>query len=105
MVGGSVLSTLYGLTIPLVISSRIPQILAIHKNKSTGQLSAFAVFNYFFGTAVRLFTTLVEVDDSLVLLGFVLAVVANGILAAQMLYFWNAPAPKEKRKLDAKKTQ
>ncbi|KAJ2819675.1 hypothetical protein IWW50_005375 [Coemansia erecta] len=105
MVGGSVLSTLYGLTIPLVISSRIPQILAIHKNKSTGQLSAFAVFNYFFGTAARLFTTLVEVDDSLVLLGFVLAVVANGILAAQMLYFWNAPAPKEKRKLDAKKTQ
>ncbi|KAJ2357097.1 hypothetical protein GGF43_001669, partial [Coemansia sp. RSA 2618] len=89
MVGGSVLAMLYGLTIPLVISSRIPQIYANHKNKSTGQLSAFAVFNYFFGTAARLFTTLVEVDDSLVLLGAVLAVAANGVLAAQMLYFWN----------------
>ncbi|KAJ1739809.1 hypothetical protein LPJ79_004699 [Coemansia sp. RSA 1821] len=105
MVGGALLSTLYGLTIPLVISSRIPQIYTIHKNKYTGQLSAFAVFNYFFGTAARLFTTLVEVDDSLVLVGAVLAVIANGILAAQMVYYWNAPAPKEKYRLDSKKTE
>ncbi|KAJ1988680.1 hypothetical protein GGI25_005731 [Coemansia spiralis] len=103
LVGGAMMSTLYGLTIPLVIFSRIPQIYAIHKNKYTGQLSAFAVFNYFFGTAARLFTTLVEVDDSLVLLGAVLALAANGVLAAQMLYYWNAPAPKDKHRLDSKK--
>ncbi|KAJ1776476.1 hypothetical protein LPJ62_006709 [Coemansia sp. RSA 2167] len=105
LVNGSLLSVLYGLTIPLVISSRIPQIYAIHKNKYTGQLSAFAVFNYFFGTAARLFTTMVEVDDSLVLIGAVLAVVANGVLAAQMLYFWNAQAPQDKYRLDTKKTK
>ncbi|KAJ2377955.1 hypothetical protein IW150_001082 [Coemansia sp. RSA 2607] len=105
LVGGSLLSTLYGLTIPLVISSRIPQIYTIHKNKYTGQLSAFAVFNYFFGTAARLYTTLVEVDDSLVLLGNVLATIANGVLAAQMLYYWNAPAPKDKYRLDTKKNE
>ncbi|KAJ2720212.1 hypothetical protein GGI07_004733 [Coemansia sp. Benny D115] len=103
MVGSSLLSTLYGLTIPLVVFSRIPQIYTIHKNKYTGQLSAFAVFNYFFGTAARLYTTLVEVDDSLVLLGVVLATVANGVLAAQMVYYWNAPAPKDKYRLDSKK--
>ncbi|KAJ2157333.1 hypothetical protein GGF46_004587 [Coemansia sp. RSA 552] len=103
VVGNTALSTLYGLTIPLVISSRIPQIYTIHKNKYTGQLSAFAVFNYFFGTAARLFTTLVEVDDSLVLVGAVLAVIANGVLAAQMVYYWNAVAPKEKYRLDSKK--
>ncbi|KAJ2411218.1 hypothetical protein GGF41_006407, partial [Coemansia sp. RSA 2531] len=74
-------------------------------NKYTGQLSAFAVFNYFFGTAARLYTTLVQVDDSLVLTGVVLATVANGILAAQMLYYWNAPAPKDKYRLDSKKNE
>ncbi|KAJ1894174.1 hypothetical protein LPJ66_005345 [Kickxella alabastrina] len=105
LVGGSLLSTLYGLTIPLVISSRIPQIYTIHKNKYTGQLSAFAVFNYFFGTAARLFTTLVEVDDSLVLLGVILATIANGVLAAQMVYYWNAQAPKDKYRLDTKKNK
>ncbi|KAJ2684415.1 hypothetical protein H4R19_006893 [Coemansia spiralis] len=105
VVGSRLLLTLYGLTIPLVISSRIPQIYTIHKNKYTGQLSAFAVFNYFFGTAARLFTTLVEVDDSLVLVGAVLAFLANGVLAAQMLYYWNAPAPKEKYRLDSKKAE
>ncbi|KAJ2550370.1 hypothetical protein EV175_004097 [Coemansia sp. RSA 1933] len=103
LVGGAMLSAFYGLTIPLVIFSRIPQIYAIHKNKYTGQLSAFAVFNYFFGTAARLFTTIVEVDDSLVLLGAILAVAANGVLAAQMLYYWNAPAPKDKQRLESKK--
>ncbi|KAJ2699114.1 hypothetical protein FB645_005434 [Coemansia sp. IMI 203386] len=105
LIGSSLLSTLYGLTIPLVISSRIPQIYTIHVNKYTGQLSAFAVFNYFFGTAARLFTTLVEVDDSLVLLGNVLATVANGVLAAQMVYYWSAPAPKDKYRLDSKKKE
>ncbi|KAI8318360.1 mannose-P-dolichol utilization defect 1 protein [Martensiomyces pterosporus] len=94
-VGETLLSTLYSLTIPLVVSSRIPQIYTIHKNKFTGQLSAFAVFNYFVGTAARLYTTLVEVDDSLVLVGTVLATVANGVLAAQMVYYWSAAAPKD----------
>ncbi|KAJ2394234.1 hypothetical protein GGI23_004768 [Coemansia sp. RSA 2559] len=103
LVGGAMLSALYGLTIPLVIFSRIPQIYAIHKNKYTGQLSAFAVFNYFFGTAARLFTTIVEIDDSLVLLGAILALAANGVLAAQMLYYWNAAAPKDKQRLESKK--
>ncbi|KAJ2261165.1 hypothetical protein GGI01_002477 [Coemansia sp. RSA 376] len=105
LVNSALLSALYGLTIPLVVSSRIPQIYTIHKNKYTGQLSAFAVFNYFFGTAARLYTTLVQVDDSLVLTGVVLATVANGILAAQMLYYWNAPAPKDKYRLDSKKNE
>lgn len=103
LVNEMLLSTLFGLTTPLVISSRIPQIYTIHMNKSTGQLSAFAVFNYFFGTAARLFTTLVEVDDSLVLMGNALATIANGVLMVQMLYYWNAPAPKDKYRLDSKK--
>ncbi|KAJ2505248.1 hypothetical protein H4217_009269 [Coemansia sp. RSA 1939] len=103
IVGGALMSAFYGMTIPLVIFSRIPQIYEIHKNKYTGQLSAFAVFNYLLGTAARLFTTLVEIDDSLVLLGAVLSLAANGVLAAQMVYYWNAPEPKDKQRLESKK--
>ncbi|KAJ1947515.1 hypothetical protein FBU59_001864 [Linderina macrospora] len=102
-VGPELLSTLYSLTIPLVVSSRIPQIYTIYQNGYTGQLSAFAVFNYFLGTAARLYTTLVEVDDSLVLIGTLLATIANGVLAAQMVYYWNASAPEDQYRLDKKR--
>ncbi|KAJ1678991.1 hypothetical protein EV182_002947 [Spiromyces aspiralis] len=90
LVGMGLLSFLQALTIPIIVSSRIPQIYAIYKNKSTGQLSAFAVFNYLAGTLARVFTTLTEVDDDLVLAGAVLASIVNVVLAAQMIYYWNA---------------
>ncbi|PVU87191.1 hypothetical protein BB559_006188 [Furculomyces boomerangus] len=104
MTSASTLSMLQALTIPIVISSRIPQIMKIHKEKSTGQLSAFSVFNYFIGTAARVYTTFVEVDNNIVLLGFVLSLVTNGILAGQMIYYWNSQEPKKQAKKQAKKT-
>ncbi|OLY85183.1 Mannose-P-dolichol utilization defect 1 protein [Smittium mucronatum] len=94
----TLLSTLQALTIPLLISSRIPQILKIHKEKTTGQLSSFSVFNYFLGSAARIFTTFVEVDNKLVLLGYSLSLITNAILAAQMIYYWNSQAPKKLKK-------
>ncbi|PVU91637.1 hypothetical protein BB561_004291 [Smittium simulii] len=95
-----VLSTLQTLSIPVVISSRLPQIMKIHKEKSTGQLSAFAVFNYFFGTAARVFTTFVEVDNKIILVGYLLSFFTNTILAAQMIYYWS---PKSKSSKTAPK--
>ncbi|RMZ80677.1 hypothetical protein DV738_g2729, partial [Chaetothyriales sp. CBS 135597] len=53
----------------LGIASKVPQILAIYQQGGTGQLSAFAVFNYLFGSLSRIFTTLQEVDDNLILYG------------------------------------
>ncbi|KAK0516723.1 hypothetical protein JMJ35_001326 [Cladonia borealis] len=58
----------------------------------TGQLSAFAVFNYLIGSMTRIFTTLKEVDDSLILYGYVAGFILNSILVAQMVYYWNSPA-------------
>ncbi|KAI5780318.1 mannose-P-dolichol utilization defect 1 protein-like protein [Peziza echinospora] len=80
------------ITIPLSLASKIPQILAVHKSKSTGQLSAFAVFNYVLGSLARVFTTLAEVDDPLILGGFLAGAVLNVVLAAQMVMYWNAGA-------------
>jgi mannose-P-dolichol utilization defect protein 1 len=95
----------------LGVASKLPQILAIWQEGGTGQLSAFAVsildptiprgvkadltaaqvFNYLLGSLSRIFTTLQEVDDKLILYGFVAGFALNAILALQMVYYWNAP--------------
>lgn len=43
------------------------------------------VFNYLFGSMTRIYTTLQEVDDRLILYGFVGGFVLNVVLAAQMV--------------------
>lgn len=68
----------------------MPQILSNHKLKSTGNLSAFAVFNAFLGCLARLFTTKQEVNDPLIFWGFAGAAVLNAVLVAQMIMYWNA---------------
>ncbi|KAL9127649.1 MAG: hypothetical protein Q9217_003517 [Psora testacea] len=76
----------------LGVASKAPQIWTIWKEGGTGQLSAFAVFNYLVGSLSRIFTTIQEVDDKLILYGFIAGFILNVILAAQMVYYWNSPA-------------
>ena len=83
------LQTLAALTIPLTLSSKLPQILSNHAQGSTGQLSAFLVFNSFVGCAARVYTTVMETGDRVILVGFLAAMGLNGVLAAQMGYYWN----------------
>ncbi|PMD50965.1 monosaccharide-P-dolichol utilization protein [Hyaloscypha bicolor E] len=78
----------------LGIASKVPQIAAVWQEGGTGQLSAFAVFNYLAGSLSRIFTTLQEVNDKLILYGFIAGFALNAVLAAQMVYYWNAPTKK-----------
>ncbi|KKK17455.1 hypothetical protein ARAM_001068 [Aspergillus rambellii] len=80
----------------LGVASKVPQILTIWQVGGTGQLSAFAVFNYLAGSLTRIFTTLQEVDDKLILYGFLAGFTLNLVLAAQMLYYWNSPSQPKK---------
>ena len=50
------------------------------------------VFNYLIGSLTRIFTTLQEVDDKLILYGFVAGFALNAVLALQMAYYWNGPS-------------
>ncbi|PVV02071.1 hypothetical protein BB560_003490 [Smittium megazygosporum] len=103
-----VLSALQTATIPIVIGSRFSQIYKIHNEKTTGQLSAFSVFNYFFGSLARVYTTFVEVDNKIILAGFLSSFIANAILALQMLYYWNSeskPIKKHRSKASSKKSK
>jgi len=84
-----VLQILQGLSIPLSLASKVPQIITNFQNGSTGQLSAFTVFNYLAGSAARVFTTMTEVNDPVILGGFIASVVLNAVLAGQMVVYWN----------------
>lgn len=55
------------------------------------------VFNYLAGSLSRIFTTLQEVDDPLILYGFVSGFILNAVLALQMIYYWNSPNSKAVR--------
>ncbi|CAK7267469.1 hypothetical protein SEPCBS119000_002565 [Sporothrix epigloea] len=81
----------------LGVASKIPQILAILQEGGTGQLSAFTVFNYLLGSLSRIFTTLQEVDDKLILYSFVAGFALNLVLAAQMVYYWKPATPAAKK--------
>ncbi|EKD12617.1 polyketide synthase [Drepanopeziza brunnea f. sp. 'multigermtubi' MB_m1] len=87
----------------LGVAAKLPQILAVWQEGGTGQLSAFAVFNYLLGSLSRIFTTLQEVDDKLILYGFVAGFALNAVLATQMVYYWNAPANKSTESKQKKK--
>lgn len=90
---------LQGLTIPLSLLSKIPQVLTNYKNKSTGQLSVFSVINYLAGSLARVFTTIQEVNDPLVLTSFIGATILNAILALQVVAYWkNAPKVSTEKK-------
>ncbi|RAL15966.1 putative monosaccharide-P-dolichol utilization protein [Aspergillus homomorphus CBS 101889] len=86
----------------LGVASKAPQIYTIWREGGTGQLSAFAVFNYLAGSLSRIFTTLQEVDDKLILYGFIAGFSLNLILASQMLYYWNSPAKSQGKKTKGK---
>lgn len=71
----------------------------------TTNLYFWQVFNYLLGSLARVFTTLQEVDDKLILYSFVAGCALNLVLAVQMLYYWNKPSAKAlgKRKQKASK--
>lgn len=91
----------------LGVAAKVPQIVAIWRQGGTGQLSAFAVFNYLIGSLTRIYTTLQEVDDKLILYGFISGFVLNAVLAMQMIYYWNSPtsSKSESKKLTNKGRQ
>ena len=77
-----------------LIISRLTQIWANYQNGNTGKLSSVTVFAFALGSLARVFTTLSEVDDIIILTGFIVGTVLNFILVFQVLYYWDAPQGK-----------
>lgn len=64
-------------------------------NRSTGELSAISVFLAFAGTLARIFTSMQETNDRLMVVSYAAAAMMNGLLFAQMIIYWRSG---EKRK-------
>ncbi|GAA6050417.1 hypothetical protein JCM3770_004028 [Rhodotorula araucariae] len=87
LVPPATLSFLQTLTIPLSLSSKLPQIISNFRAGSTGQLSAFLVFNSLAGCLARVFTTRTETNDPVLFWGFALGALLNGVIALQMVLY------------------
>lgn len=79
--------------IPLIstgfgLSARIPQIITNWRQGHTGQLSLVSWSFSLAGSAVRIFTTLMEVPDKLILFMFMSGFLCNLTLVLQILYYW-----------------
>ncbi|XP_050729985.1 mannose-P-dolichol utilization defect 1 protein homolog [Eriocheir sinensis] len=83
--------------IPIVFAGKMVQAVANFKNSSTGQLSAVTVMMLFLGSMARIFTSIQETGDPIIILTYSVATFANGVLMVQVLYYWNAPATKTKK--------
>lgn len=82
--------------IPVVFAGKMVQAVANFRNSSTGQLSAVTVVMLFLGSMARIFTSIQETGDPIIILTFSVATFANGVLMTQVIYYWNAPAKSKK---------
>jgi len=80
----------------LTLVSRFLQIGTNLKNGHTGQLSFITSLMQVAGCTARIFTTIQETGDALMLQQFLLATTLNGIILAQILWYWNVPLAQKK---------
>lgn len=87
--------SLQALNIPILIAGKMSQAFTNYSNGSTGQLSAVTVFMLFFGSLARIFTSVQETGDQLIILTYLVSTLLNGVIVSQLLYYWNVGAVKK----------
>lgn len=83
--------------IALTIWSRVPQIWTNFQNGHTGQLALATWVLNALGALARVFTTLQEVDDVLILSGFAAGAFLSFTIVVQILWYWKATQAKQKQ--------
>lgn len=92
----NVLTMLQASTIFVVGISKFFQIWESYKNASTGELSMVSVALQFLGCLARIFTSVKETGDMLVIVSYIVASVLNGIVFSQFFIYWNADKEKKR---------
>ncbi|PAV65237.1 hypothetical protein WR25_06641 [Diploscapter pachys] len=93
-----VLISVQTLIIPITVVSKVIQIWQNYSAGSTGQLSIISVFLQFAGTVARVFTSVQETGDQLLVASFGIAALLNGVIFAQFLLYWNASTEEQRKK-------
>ncbi|XP_074167901.1 mannose-P-dolichol utilization defect 1 protein [Sminthopsis crassicaudata] len=91
----TVVTLLQATNMPAVIMGRLLQVITNYKNGHTGHLSAITVFLLFAGSLARIFTSLQETGDPLMAVTFIVSSICNGLIAFQLLYYWNVRIPQK----------
>lgn len=82
--------------VPVIFVGKSIQAVTNYRQKSTGQLSAVTCFMLFAGSIARIFTSYQETGDFMMILTYCVSSVANAIIVAQLLYYWNSPGKGQK---------
>ncbi|KAM4038267.1 mannose-P-dolichol utilization defect 1 protein [Anomaloglossus baeobatrachus] len=99
----AVITVLQATNMPAVIISRLIQAVTNYRNGHTGQLSAVTVALLFLGSLARIFTSVQETGDPLMSLTYVVSSSCNGLIFAQLLYYWNVSSAADKKKKKKKR--
>uniref|UniRef100_A0A1A9WWA0 Mannose-P-dolichol utilization defect 1 protein homolog n=1 Tax=Glossina brevipalpis TaxID=37001 RepID=A0A1A9WWA0_9MUSC len=84
-----VLTTMQSLNIPILFAGKLSQAFTIYQNRCIGQLSAVTVFLLFGGSLARIFTSIEETGDPIMIITFCSSTFANALIAFQVICFWN----------------
>lgn len=82
-----ILTVAQACTILIFMFSKLPQIYLNFKSKSTGQLSIITYGCNFAGSMARVFTTITDLSDPIILTSYVLSAFLNFVIAAQIVYY------------------
>jgi len=93
----AVIVGLNGSGLLLAAVSKLTQIWANYQNASTGVLSAITLLLQFLGCVARIFTSIQETGDLLMIVTYVTISVLNGLLVFQLAYYWNSEIKKPKK--------
>jgi len=74
--------------IATTIASRVPQIYTNYSNGHTGQMALITWVLNMGGSLARVFTTLQEVNDAIILSGYIIGASLSSVLVFQIIYFW-----------------
>ncbi|XP_068621401.1 mannose-P-dolichol utilization defect 1 protein homolog [Battus philenor] len=96
-----VLWSMQAINVPIIVTAKAIQIITNYNNHSTGQLSAVTCLLLFGGSIARIFTSIQETGDFIIILTYCVSTVTNGILVLQLIWYWNV----KKTKKDKKKKQ
>lgn len=75
--------------IPMIVFGKLIQAGTNFKNGHTGQLSAVTVFLLTAGSLARIFTSIQDTGDKVMVLTFIVSSAVNVIIALQVIYYWN----------------
>ncbi|XP_043655567.1 mannose-P-dolichol utilization defect 1 protein homolog [Drosophila teissieri] len=101
----SALFTIQSCNIPILLVGKLSQAYTNYQAGSTGQLSAATVIMMFAGSVARIFTSIQETGDFMIIITFIASTFANSVILAQLIYYWNKPAGAKVKDSKSKKSK